>query len=79
MTRKIHMGASGLENPDADLPCGSKDYLALLPEPVHWGGCKECARRIKKVLAARIPSPEPPAEPEQIEFDWAPGAKRFLG
>jgi hypothetical protein len=57
-------------NPDGDLPCGAKDWTALLPEPVHWGGCKECSRLIKAALSARMPRTKNGTRPVQAEFDF---------
>ena len=52
--REFRMERDGPENPDGLAPCGAKDFYALLPEPIHWGGCKSCAEIIKGMLMARL-------------------------
>jgi hypothetical protein len=71
------IGLGGFVNPDGHLPCGTNDPKALLPEPVHTGGCKECASHIKALLVARRDGTKPPKQrEEQIAFPWAPGPKK---
>lgn len=69
-SRKLEWGKWGVLNPDGHRECGAKDYMALLPEPIHWGGCKECMRRIKAALAARLPAASPAKPAEQTSFDF---------
>jgi hypothetical protein len=66
------MGDGGMVNPDAHIKCGTMDATALLPEPIHFGGCKECAREIRLILQARNPQPQPTkvTPEEQKGFDW---------
>lgn len=69
--RIIQLGERGFLNPDADMPCGAVDFLALLPEPIHVGGCKRCREICRNILIARKKPPARAARKSaQTSFDF---------
>lgn len=78
--REFNLGKHGPENPDADIPCGAKDWTSVLPEPIHWGGCSGCYLLIRSALRHRAKiQKRVNFKPTQSVFDWAPLPKRPLG
>lgn len=59
--RTVYSDKAGkLLNPDWKINCGALDTAAILPEPIHQGGCKGCAKAIHALLKARDKRPAPP-------------------
>lgn len=66
--RLLNWCDGGVSNPDGHLACGAKDPNAKFPEPVHWGGCKTCHKKLVELLSSRAPQRAKARPPKQAEF-----------